>query len=270
MKKSAQQKVKHKPNARHTLNEVLHSLQDLMHNELAEIADNGTRNSSAETTVPRSKEEVLRSLQALIGKSKSRPGDYTATGTDVTPMDELHLDNETIPTGLEIDTATAASAADEIQDESSTPPPADEFRLEMEALHESGSSVKNGRAAKNTSEQARDKSVESIKHGRGKQVEINWDDIPVLKDVVAPAPITGSSTTREAREIAIKVAAMLNIETRKKGGEATLDARTIMRLQSLLSQELQQRQDDGNETGEADTTNGTKDVTGDATGDDDA
>ncbi|MFV1997741.1 MAG: hypothetical protein ACC641_06990 [Acidiferrobacterales bacterium] len=260
MKKSAQRKLKHKPNARHTLNEVLHSLQDLMHNELAEIADNGTGNASAETTVARSKEEVLESLRALIGKSKSATLlDVKNEGTPDTAMDELHGDNETMSTGLEVDSEPVATGADDVRNESSTPPPEDEFRLEMEASHKPGPNAENNRAAKNTSRQLRDTPGEPIKHGRGKQVEINWDDIPVLNDVVAPPPIPGSSTAREAREIAIKVAAMLNIEARKKGGEPTLDARTIMRLQSLLSQELQERQD---ESGEAEPADGTRDATG--------
>lgn len=275
LRKSAQQKVKHKPNARHTLNEVLHSLQDLMHNELAEITDDQTKNSSAETTVPRTKEEVLKSLQALIGKSKNKSASNDNTEIDLpidtrldqvpdesTPDDWLSED-EVAQTGLEIETETATTGTDGVQDDFPTPPPADEFRLEMEELQEFESRVENKPVEKKVSEHSRKKTINPVKHGKGEQVEIAWDDIPVLNEVVAPPPEPGSATTQEAREIAIKVAAMLNIEARKKGGESTLDVRTIMRLQSLLSQELLERQDDDSEPGEADTGNGAKDASGD-------
>ena len=66
----------------------------------------------------------------------------------------------------------------------------------------------------------------------------------MLKEVVAPPPAPDNSTSKEAQEIAVKVAAMLNIEARKKGEDSSMDIKTIMRLQSLLSQELQDRQDD--------------------------
>lgn len=285
LRKSAQKKVEHKPNARHTLNEVLHSLQDLMHNELAEIVDNDAGNASTETTMPRSKEEVLKSLQALIGKSKNTtypndsteieppletmldqapdaPGESTTIDSHANVMNDSPNDGETMPTGVDIDIELASAEADGIEDNFSTLPPADEFELEMEELHESEPKVDKKSATKNTSKQPRDKTIKPIKHGKGEQVEINWDDIPVLNEVVAPPPVPGSSTTQEAREIAIKVAAMLNIEARKKGGETTLDVRTIMRLQSLLSQELHERQDDSNEADEEGTGSGANDATG--------
>lgn len=257
-----------------------------MHNELAEIADNEAGGSSAETTVPRSKEEVLKSLQALIRKSKITtssndntevdlsldtildqapgeeiPGESTAKDNHAIIMDESLSDDETMPTSLDIDTEPAAAEADGVQGDLSAPPPADEFRLEMEELHESEPKLENKPAAKNAPKQPRDKIIKPIKHGKGEQVEIVWDDIPVLNEVVAPPPVPDSATSQEAREIAIKVAAMLNIEARKKGGESTMDVRTIMRLQSLLSQELQEREDDDIEAGETNSRNGAKDAT---------
>lgn len=64
------------------------------------------------------------------------------------------------------------------------------------------------------------------------------DGIPVLHDVVAEIEATHElATPEQAREIAIRVVARLNIE-RRKAGEAPLDIRTIERLQKLLKDAL--------------------------------
>jgi len=81
---------------------------------------------------------------------------------------------------------------------------------------------------------------------------LDWaDDIPVLTEVVDPREldfgelkdVVDQSLARkdlapEAREIAVKVAAKLNIEMRKEGG-SQLDVKTIMRLQALLKEALE-------------------------------
>ena len=59
----------------------------------------------------------------------------------------------------------------------------------------------------------------------------------MLNEVVAPPPTPDDATSKQARDIAIKVAAALNIEL-KKEGTGTMDIKTIMRLQSLLGREL--------------------------------
>ncbi len=77
------------------------------------------------------------------------------------------------------------------------------------------------------------------------------DDIPVLKEVVAPP--AGSALVPEekfppaqprlpapnrARDIVVRAVAKLNVEMRKSGG-AGLDTKTILRLQKLIRQELE-------------------------------
>lgn len=84
---------------------------------------------------------------------------------------------------------------------------------------------------------------------------VNWDDIPVLEEIAAhpdeeleltgaagadtPTPLTAPAPApSQAREIAVKVVAKLNIELRKCG-ERTLDPRTIDRLQYVLREALE-------------------------------
>ena len=269
MKKRAQKKVKHKPNARHTLSEVLHSLQDIVNNELANITDDNDNKLSTNTTSALSKEDVMNSLRTLIGDVAAVDNTLEQISPDKTPesktaetepavneepdseatveekividdsidetvaaLDDVEFDNESRP-----DDALSNINTDDIS------PSADDFRLEIEDPYaEKQNAIKNSREGDNKNKERISTDIAKAA-SVGVQAEINWDDIPVLHEVVAPPPEPGRTTTREAREIAIKVAAALNIESRKKGG-GSMDIKTIMRLQSLLSQELQDRQDD--------------------------
>lgn len=82
--------------------------------------------------------------------------------------------------------------------------------------------------------------------------EINWDDIPVLEEVVEPAeeidaegathgagtsPAAMLPPTDAARRLAIQVAARLNVELRKSG-QAGLSSDIITRLARLLQEAL--------------------------------
>ncbi|HSD95955.1 MAG TPA: hypothetical protein VLB06_02325, partial [Sulfuricaulis sp.] len=80
---------------------------------------------------------------------------------------------------------------------------------------------------------------------------IDLDDIPVLREVVAPpagSSLAGepvSSATKpplpapdRARDIVVRAVAKLNVEMRKYGGTG-LDTKTILRLQQLIRQELE-------------------------------
>jgi hypothetical protein len=80
---------------------------------------------------------------------------------------------------------------------------------------------------------------------------IDLDDIPVLREVVAPP--AGSALAGEpvspatqpplpapdrARDIVVRAVAKLNVEMRKHGGTG-LDTKTILRLQQLIRRELE-------------------------------
>lgn len=117
-------------------------------------------------------------------------------------------------------------------------PSTDDFALKMEdtaALTVPPNKSKESGTKKKPENKASTK-ADSATDSAG-QVEISWDDIPVLNEVVAPPPTPDDTTTKQAREIAIKVAATLNIELRREGTD-TMDIKTIMRLQSLLGREL--------------------------------
>jgi len=79
----------------------------------------------------------------------------------------------------------------------------------------------------------------------------NLDDIPVLKEVVAPPagsalqtvpPMPGAEPRRpspdRARDLVVRAVAKLNIEMRRTGGVG-LDTKTILRLQQLIREELE-------------------------------
>ena len=79
----------------------------------------------------------------------------------------------------------------------------------------------------------------------------NLDDIPVLKEVVAPpagstlqtVPLTPRDEPRRlppdrARDLVVRAVAKLNIEMRRSGGVG-LDTKTILRLQQLIREELE-------------------------------
>lgn len=80
----------------------------------------------------------------------------------------------------------------------------------------------------------------------GGHMEVDLGDLPILQDVVVPPPAAAQMNLIEpplpaadrARELAVRVAARLNIERRKRG-EAGIDTKTIHRLQQLLREELE-------------------------------
>ncbi len=176
--------------------------------------------------------------------------------TELPPMDKIEIDADAVTsdsdvTDLTSDPTTESDAHLPLENESAEqddiaeptpvetePPSADDFALEMEDANipppppakQKENSAKN--KPKNQSSASEDSATSSTE-----QVEINWDDIPVLNEVVAPPPTPDDATSKHAREIAIKVAAALNIELRKQGTDA-MDIKTIMRLQSLLGREL--------------------------------
>lgn len=104
----------------------------------------------------------------------------------------------------------------------------------------------------NGKQEPRPRNMNSKSSNSAQQANLTWaDDIPVLTEVVEPHELNMSdlqdvvdqSLARkdlgpEAREIAVKVAARLNIEARKDGGNQ-LDVKTIMRLQALLKEALE-------------------------------
>lgn len=241
MKKGTQQIPKHKPNTRHTLNEVLHSLQDMMNNELAgiELSPQEIAGGKSRKNKKKNKETVLRNLKALIGSAVPSFG-TPAAETDTATDDGDDGGKPTARTGRDDafpDTGPTRDA-DPPQPGEAGSPAVDDFALEMEdADQPTPFSARRNRDEGKKARKPPASASQSPADARTEQVEINWDDIPVLNEVVAPPPMPDGTTSQQAREIAIKVAAALNVELRKEGTD-TMDVKTIMRLQSLLGREL--------------------------------
>ncbi|MEJ2106310.1 MAG: hypothetical protein P8X48_03130 [Acidiferrobacteraceae bacterium] len=244
--KKPTQAPKHKPSTKHTLHEVLNSLQDVLNNELANDEDKKSA-VAPETKSPnvihsRSRDEVLSSLKALIGAAAAgeplpRPGKRSTAasggpsdiGEDLKPSQVART-----PDSMDPEPET------DLEDTVASP---EEFHLEMEEPAPTQPVPEADPDAAEGSAQLQDTPPPKPARGRSrrgkpKQIEIGWDDIPVLNDVVAPPPEALDQEVRpEIRDIAIKVAAALNIELKRASKEA-LDVKMVMQLQSLLQHEL--------------------------------
>jgi len=164
-----------RPSPKHTLDEVLRSLQDLVQNELAE-----TRKQAGPTAWETPAEAPSAPLT---------PADASDAASAVEGAEDSHADDP--------------RSAD-------YPPTADDGAAEPASAPRAP-----------------------------EQTKINWDDIPVLNEVVmspaAPAPSLPPDTA--ARDIALKAVARLNIELRK-AGNPPLPPAIIDRLEHILRETL--------------------------------
>jgi hypothetical protein len=236
--KKPTQAPKHKPSTKHTLHEVLNSLQDVLNNELADESDAPTARSNQSPNVlhSRSRDEVLSSLKALIGAAAAGeplPSPDSQSPAAAAGLSEIGEDLKA-PGGAEVPDSTDPEPVIDPEDAVA---PAEEFHLEMEDPVSTPDVRETDPAPARETAPTRGKR----KRIKPRQIEIGWDDIPVLNDVVAPAPEElDVEITPEIRDIAIKVAAALNIEL-KRAGKETLDVKMVMQLQSSLQRELAAR-----------------------------
>lgn len=92
------------------------------------------------------------------------------------------------------------------------------------------------------------KPVPATASSSGRSAALALDDsIPLLEDEVTPGPPATSLDPKQARELAIRAIARLNIELRK-AGERGLEVKTIQRLQALLREELEKAGTTGENT----------------------
>lgn len=244
--KKPTQAPKHKPSTKHTLHEVLNSLQDVLNNELANDEDKKSA-VAPETNSPnvihsRSRDEVLSSLKALIGAA--------AAGEPLPRPEERSTAPSGGPSdiGENLDPSQVSKTPDlvdpepetDLEDTVASP---EEFHLEMEEPEPTQPVRETDADAAEESSEIQDAPPPKPARGRSrrskpKQIEIGWDDIPILNDVVAPPPeVLDQEVSPEIRDIAIKVAAALNIEL-KRASKETLDVKMVMQLQYLLQHEL--------------------------------
>jgi len=217
-KAKAKAKAKHKPSTKRTLEEVLSSLQDLTKNELSDVdlhSRAGTEPEKKQTTGP---------VPENPGTDDDNFNDNESIELDFVPVQVELVSGETgdIFEGLEL--LPDVQITDENQIDQTEQP-----------------------GETNQSDQT-DPELNDIR----------WEDIPVLEDVAEDLPDDQpenqlgteqldaraldaielrSPDPQQARNIAIQVAARLNIEMRKQGLEG-LDIATINRLRDLLVKEL--------------------------------
>lgn len=242
---------KHKPQKKHTLEEVLKSLQDLIRNDL--IAAQGVADQPKPPALgppsPRtdSFDTALDTLDHLIDHeliepvSQARavppPDDELSEGEDW-PDDDTVI-NQSLAAEEALN-ANGAGATEPASRERTAPvPPAaprgvqDAFSFDARTEDAAASDAAD-RPGFDT-----DVAPETSDTSTPAAPSTPDDDIPVLHEVaheILSAPGT-LPTPEQARDIAVHVVARLNIELRK-GGAQPLDPSTIDRLQKLLREAL--------------------------------
>lgn len=307
-------KPKHKPSKKRTLEEVLKSLQDLIRNDFVG-ADEPTQEEPATATPaapaaanPDEFNNALDTLDALITREIIEPVERARQSPpeplmddvaeleqliDAEPADEIaeppeddapaeaptpprvgkppHTaaeEQEQFPFGelsaadvvesITIDSDSAPQALEEPTPESpatemENPPaentpdwPAEQDNRETAATLESGSGAPAEAESMGAHTQsARERAPDARAPADAAETPAfdstsAEDDIPVLNEIAEAIPrdlATPLPDSSQARDIAIRVIARLNIE-RRKAGEPPLDMKSIERLQRILSETL--------------------------------
>jgi len=197
-----------KPSVKVTLEDVQQSMQDLIQNELAELDKWDEQFTSSEPTT-----QINPSPNAIVNR-KPVTENTEATSTPVDQDDETQARKKSTK-------ASGKPGAETIPATSLDP---DNFELEVQSTE----IPKSGKRKPGTGTQPEDASSFD-------------DDIPVLREVATPPPVDSDEPMPEpsnARDLAVRVIAKLNIELKKKG-EPSLDPTTVNRLQALLRKELE-------------------------------
>jgi hypothetical protein len=205
MKKPAD-KPKHAPAAKHTLEEVLRSLQDLVRNELAENDPEQARNTA---------KPAGRKARAEKPAVQPEPAKANAEKATTPPLGGIQVELSLPSTG--------PVAAEKVE-------PKENAVRQFKA----NSLPSSKPAAK------KPKTLEQTAISWDDEIPVLKDAVPVLQNRVMPPAKTASlpisvSPSERARAIAARAAAELNIELRKAGRPA-LEPAMIEKLEYLLRQ----------------------------------
>ena len=258
----ADDRPKHKPQKKHTLEEVLKSLQDLIRNDLIAAQRGGSGPALPALNAPPPAatdafDTALDTLDHLIDHELIEPAQQARTAPpaaddDLPPDDENWPDDDTL-----INESLAADEAFSVTDDAGkdlapeertvpTEPAAPRGAQNTFAFEAPPAGASNGA----DESPAPDTDIEPTTDDESNATDmpprahsarsLPEDDIPVLHEVaheILAAADGALPTPEQAREIAVHVVARLNIELRK-GGAAPLDPSTIDRLQQLLREAL--------------------------------
>lgn len=251
-------KLKHRPNEKHTLEEVLKSLQDLIHNDLLRGAGPSPAATEHDTTVPTETApaapasttlpadmpfgSVVESLEELVAKDLAVTDDEATTPPTAPVAEDISQPASDAPAAHGDAPAAAAEDKPAVKkkdvtqqaftfddgDAPATGLPAGE--AETSATDVADFDVETPATAAEPP-QPPDLDIpvltESVPPSR-----FTADDIPVLQDVATPGQLSA------AHEIAERVVAGLNAE-RHARGEPALDTGVLEALRTLLREELE-------------------------------
>ena len=231
------EKLKHKPSQKHTLEEVLKSLQDLIHNDLLRDAARGAGSPPAtpehDTTVPAETTtpladmpfgSVVKSLEELVAK------DLAAADDDLTSKEapgQITPEPESPATSpaKKPDSAQQAFGFDDWD-----APPAEPAASEA-PMESTGTADFDTEAPTAEAEPSLDLDIPILTEPVSAE-RFTDNDIPVLEDIATADEMS------TAHEIAERVVARLNAE-RQVRGEPALDSGVLEALRALLREELE-------------------------------
>lgn len=183
-------KPKHQPSPKHTLEEVLRSLQDLVRNELADEVPAGQGK-----TVKDKKPVSEKSPGTSAEKPPEKPAEKPAEKPKEKPKK---------PAAAAAKPDTAGGIQEEL------PLPAEGPAAPAESSPAGAAPPPAG---------------------------LNWDDIPVLQDVVVAPPLRGAMPPQRLQALTERVVAQFN-EALRQAGQPRLDPVMIPRLAELLREAL--------------------------------
>lgn len=250
-------KLKHKPNEKHTLEEVLKSLQDLIHNDLLRGAGPPPATAERDTTVPAETApaapasttlpadmpfgSVVESLEELVAN------DLAVTDDEATPSSAPAAEDISQPVS-DVPAAPGEAPATAAEDKSAVKK---KDVAQQAFTFDDGDAPANGLPAGDAETPATDVAdfdvetpATAAEPPQPPDLDIpvltesvppsgfTADDIPVLQDVATPGPLSA------AHEIAERVVAGLNAE-RHARGEPALDTGVLEALRTLLREELE-------------------------------
>lgn len=243
------------PSPKHTLDDVLKTLQDLVRNELAdEDVGRGRPPRTAAQTRDEFEDDARMASPAFSAQPLKPSLDTAAAHTTVAAQADTDVAFTAAPlsahpaggaAGLNESEASDRGADTQWENASSADDADAAQRTDLgtelstlfadDAAGESANTTDRRDRENATDDGAPEGAADATQTGP-EQTSINWDDIPVLNEVV-DLPTQSAPAAPNARTVAVRVVARLNIELRK-AGTAPLDPAIIDRLEQLLREAL--------------------------------
>lgn len=232
----------HKPSRKRTLEDVTRSLQDLVNNELSDASlrmrslQERVKKVRSDTTAETPGSSPAQSSEPSSARLTPAPGKKPAANTSKNhpgsdPVEDMDPEEWIRVLG------------DAVADKT----PSEPGTANIAEVSATGADIPSPTMPTG---QSATQAMTEADYQTGDQMDMWDDDIPVLRDVAAPPPMSEPepaavdehtlSPKERGRKLAIRVIAKLNIELREKG-KPELPPLIINRLQRILEQELAQQ-----------------------------